>query len=53
MITIRKDLIIYGGLEDYGKEKKKPEEIINLAEVRILNTETYEWKLARPSGEFL
>ena len=48
-VSYKKQLLIFGGLEENKKEKN----IENLDEIRIFNTETYEWKLVRALGDYI
>ena len=51
-VTYKKQLIIFGGLEDIIQKKEKHIDK-NLNEIRIFNTENCEWKLVRAAGEFI
>ena len=51
-VTYKKLLIIFGGLEEVISKKEKNVDK-NLDEIRIFNTENYEWKIIRPGGEYV
>ena len=51
-VTYKKQLIIFGGLEDIIQKKEKHIDK-NLNEIRIFNTENCEWKIIRPGGEYV